>query len=437
MLQIIEELSLANQATDEQKIQILCVLATYALQQAQKHLQGHNKISTAMAKKCHAYAYDIYQQIFSKKYVKSSKTYPRCITDMLWRVCCQLMESTTTTAKSKGCDTRDRTESQRKLQLLSHSLSTSEAHKISQLLRLWQSVHCSDTYFSLIHSMAMSLRKRKGEYVSDSDDSDHAEHAAVPHKISTDNDWNDVVQDLRQRKPAYESMSEQQVRREVDMNEMEQMVDAYFDTDPDLLVHHKNDEIYAVLSSTNAYWKQLDTLSHALIPCCNVAATASEKDAYLYPSDANLELLIVSVVENIFLCDISELITFLLLVHDVDMMHKSFLGVLRSATVPKWKRMELIEIAIKYFTYHVVNHLVSNEEIECDETALQVLPDNVCDVFYMSIMPDDEDDSDSQHITIKDIVECKALSDITHQGFKKCLKKAMSYFAKWCKFNDK
>ena len=236
-------------------------------------------------------------------------------------------------------------------------------------------------------------------------------------------------------------MSQQEIKRQVDMNEMEKMVDIYFEKDPDLFINHENDEIYYILSQSNKYWNQLDTLNKALIPCSNLALKYD--DNITYPSCDNFEQLILNIVENIYLCDSIELITFLLLIDNVDIMHKSFLSVLGNKNIPRYKRMEIIEIAIKYFTYQTINKLQFIEEYnENIQIIYDIAPTNITDIFSLNIIKDnddDDDDDDEQEykITIKDIVKCKQFCDIQDENIKNSHKKADSYFEKWCKLNKK
>merc|ERR1712048_1057196 len=111
-----------------------------------------------------------------------------------------------------------------------------------------------------------------------------------------------------------------------------------------------NDGIYAMLSTTNKHWNRLELLSNALIPCSNIH-TGNEDDMITHPNKQNFETLIVNIVENLYLCDSTELITFLMLIDDIDTMHQSFSAVLTNKNIPRFKRTQIVEIALKYFTY--------------------------------------------------------------------------------------
>ena len=185
LLQVIEYLSFGD---DVHKIQLLCILAEYGLTQMDKHFKSSNKISIKAGLKCQLFSYQIYQEIFEKKYIKKTKKYPQFIMSKLFFICSKLMESTTK-CNENNIDT---------FQLLSHSLTTSSSSKIFEILELWQSVNSKDNYYHVIHSMAMALRKRKGEVISDSEDSDDYQE-----RISADNnDWNDFAEDIEQRPPS-------------------------------------------------------------------------------------------------------------------------------------------------------------------------------------------------------------------------------------------
>jgi len=320
-------------------------------------------------------------------------------------------------------------------ELLSHSLTTSSVDKIHKILKLWQSVNASDNYNHVIHSIALSLRKRKGELISDSEDSDDY-HERI---AATKNDWNCFAEDMEQRPPSYKMMGSEQIKREVNMNEMEQMIDLYFETDPDLLIGQENDGIYAMLSNTNKHWNRLDLLSSALIPCANININGDGDETMTHPNKQSFETLVVNIIENMYLCDSTELIAFLLLIDDIDTMHQSFNAVLTNKNIPRFKRTQIVEIALKYFTYQAVSRLQQYLEYgqvqsnEQDEAAVNkiyaLIPSNIADIFFMDI---DDDDEEGQ-MNIGNIVKCTALNKIDEAGIRKAMKKALSYYQKWCK----
>lgn len=187
LLQVIEYLGVGS---DGHKIQLLCILAKYALNEMEKHFKSTDKESKTYGIECQSYSYQIYQEIFTKNYIKTSKKYPDFIMSLLWNICSKLMESTT------KINNNNHYKSQQKLQLLSHSLTTSGSNKLENILELYQSINSNDQYFNIIHSIAMSLRKRKGDYISDSSDSDN------DNDEFNNNDWNDFIQDINKREPS-------------------------------------------------------------------------------------------------------------------------------------------------------------------------------------------------------------------------------------------
>jgi len=70
LLQVIEYLSFGD---DEHKVQILCILAEYALKQMEKHFQSLDKISMKAGLQCQLFAYKVYQEIFEKKYIQKKQ----------------------------------------------------------------------------------------------------------------------------------------------------------------------------------------------------------------------------------------------------------------------------------------------------------------------------------------------------------------------------
>ncbi len=69
----------------------------------------------------------------------------------------------------------------------------------------------------------------------------------------------------------------------------------------------------------NKHWNELNLLSNALIPCSNISEKQEkEKNNLLYPNMESFEMLILSIIENIYLCDKIELIIFLLLMDDIN-----------------------------------------------------------------------------------------------------------------------
>ena len=242
-------------------------------------------------------------------------------------------------------------------------------------------------------------------------------------------------------------MKAQEIKQEVGRNEMEKMIENYFETDPDLFVNHENDEIYSILSTTNKHWNRLDLLSNALIPCSNINSFEQDEDAddsVRFPTTENFEIMILNIIENIYLCDTTQLITFLLLIDDIGAMHKSFNAVLANKNIPRFNRTQIVEIAIKYFAYQTINRLQqyleyeeSNKEDEETMNAVYaVIPSNITEVFSMDIVDDGidvDDEEEEEAMTIEKIVKCAELIQISDEDVIKCHKRAVSYFEKWCK----
>merc|ERR1711920_464898 len=114
-----------------------------------------------------------------------------------------------------------------------------------------------------------------------------------------------------------------------------------------------------------------------------------------YPSGQSFEMLILNIVENVYLCDTTQLITFLMLTEDVDIMHKSFNAVLTDKNIARFKRTQIIEIAIKYFTYQTMNKVQQYLEYAEDEEIMNaiysVIPSNVANVFFMELSNEESD----------------------------------------------
>jgi len=378
---------------------------------------------------CQLFAYDVYQEIFEKKYIKSSKKYTKSTMAMLWSICSKLMESTTK-CNDNNIDS---------FNLLSHSLTTSSVDKICKILKLWQSVNANDNYNHAVHSIAMSLRKRKGEIISDSEDSDDYQQRIA---ATNSTDWDCFAEDMEQRPPSYKMMDSEQIKKEVGMNEMEQMIDLYFETDPDLLIGQQNDGIYAMLSTTNKHWNRSNLLSNALITCSNVHLDNKEDELITYPNKQNFETLIVNIIENMYLCDSTELITFLLLIDDLDTMTQSFNAVLANKNIPRFKRTQILEIALKYFTYQTIGKLQQYLEYADEETISDdlyaLIPSNVSVVFSMEIDAEDPDDEEAdESVNIEQIVKCEGLRNINDPSINKAYKKALSCYQKWLKITKK
>lgn len=214
---------------------------------------------------------------------------------------------------------------------------------------------------------------------------------------------------------------------------MEKMVDLYFGTDSDLLVNVKNEEMHSVLDSTTPHWKQRALHSMALSSCSDLSA-ASALHRGRFPERECFDDLMIDIVECIFLFDFDavQIAAILLFVEDAAKMNGSFVGMLSNRTMSRFKRMEMMQIAAKYFVFQSLRRLQLIEDGA--DILYEALPSttNITDVFGLSMNEDGD-----QRTTIRDIVHCDALKAVDDEIATKYIKRATAYFQKWSKWNDR
>eukprot|EP01083_Nonionella_stella_P099414 279540_1 len=242
----------------------------------------------ALQQKDELFAYNIYGQIFANYKVSGMGSH---IEQLLWNICRKLMRYSS-----------DKRFNQ--FELLSHSLTTSSPNKMHKILTEWQ---------------------------------------AISRSIAIANDDLDCA-------PPYARMSPSNIRQQVEMNEMQKLVNVYFECDPDMLINLNNDEIYAFLSKSNEYWNELEMLSAAL------------PRTYTHKSMKHFEQLIGCMIDHQYLCDEMYLITFLLLTDNVADVYQSFVDVLSHKNIPMYKKSKIAQIAAQYFVFQSINKLMDDEQ---------------------------------------------------------------------------